>query len=92
MLHFVNLIKDCKIPGIARFDFKTWREAGKLNLLKAGWTALCRCIAMKDEINLSRIITLCDDLAIQEEQNPTLKSAMEMSRGIKSTKPITRPS
>ena len=46
---------------------------------------------MKDEVNLNRIITLCDDLSIQEERNPTLQSAMEMSRGIKPTKPITSP-
>ena len=88
----VNLIKESKIPGVSRFDFRTWKAQGCPTLLRAGWIALCRCIAMKDEINLSRIITLCDDLSIQEERNPDLKSAMEMSRGIKSTKPITRPS
>ena len=87
-----NLIKGSKIPGVARFDFETWKRTGCPTLLRAGWIALCKCIAMKDEINLSRIITLCDDLAIQEEQNPDLRSAMQMSRGIKPTKPITRPS
>ena len=87
----VNLIKESKIPGIARFDFKKCKESGCPTLLTAGWIALCRCIAEKDEINLSRIITLCDKLSIQEEQDPDLKAAMEMSRGIKPTKPITSP-
>ena len=77
----VNLIKESKIPGVARFDFKTWKATGCPTLLRAGWIALCRCIAMKDEINLSRIITLCDELSIQQDEFPPLQEAMRYSLG-----------
>ena len=57
-------------------------------MLAAGWIAICKVIANKDKFNLSRIITLCDEMFIKEEKDPDLKLAMQMSRGFKATKPV----
>ena len=83
-----NLCQDCPVPGIAKFDFKKWRSEGKPTLLAAGWIAICKVIANKDKFNLSRIITLCDEMYIKQEKDPDLKLAMQMSLGHKSTKPV----
>ena len=53
---------------------------------------MCKAIAENNSVDLSRIITMCDDIAISETTDPDLKAAMQMSRGIKPTRPITRPS
>ena len=81
-----NLCTHSRVPGIARFNFKQWKTDGCPTLLKAGWIALCKLIATNAEVNLSRIISLCDDMSIDACENPELKTAMEMSRGIKATR------
>ena len=83
-----NLCEDCPVPGIAKFDFNKWKREGCPTLLAAGWIAICKVIANKDKFNLSRIITLCDEMFIKEEKDPDLKLAMQMSRGFKATKPV----
>ena len=80
------------IPGIAKFDFTKWKKDGCPTLLKAGWMALARAIASNNAVSLERIITLCDDSSMYHEKNPDLKTAMQMSRGIKPTKPISNES
>ena len=81
-----NLCTHSRVPGIARFNFKQWKTDGCPTLLKAGWIALCKLIATNAEVNLSRIISLCDDMSIDACENPELKTAMEMSRGINATR------
>ena len=81
-----NLCTHSRVPGIARFNFKQWKTDGCPTLLKAGWIALCKLIATNAEVNLSRIISLCDDMSIDACENPELKTAMEMSRGFKATR------
>ena len=49
---------------------------------------MSKCIAENAEVDMSHIITLCDDLMIEHCSNPDLKMAMQMSRGIKPTKPV----
>ena len=83
-----NLCTQTKVPGIAKFNFKQWKTDLCPTLLKAGWIALCKLIATNAEVNLSRIISLCDDMSIDACENPELKTAMEMSRGIKATRPL----
>ena len=84
-----NLCLGCPIPGVSKFDFVTWNKERCPTMLRAGWIALIKIIAMNaNDLDLSKLITLCDDLAIREEEDPDLKVAMEMSRGIKPTKPV----
>ena len=61
-------------------------------MLVGGWAALCKVIAENGTIDMTKIITLCDDIAIQHQDNPDLKTAMELARGIKPTKPISHSS
>ena len=87
-----NLSRKSSIPGVAFFDFKQWEKEGMPTLLVSGWIALAKAIALKADIDLTGIITLCDDMMIQECENPDLKAAMQMSRGIKPTRPISSSS
>ena len=87
-----NLSRKSKIPGIAFFDFAKWEEEGMPTLLTSGWIALAKAIALKADIDMTAIITLCNDLMIKETENPDLKAAMQMSRGIKPTRPISSSS
>ena len=85
----VNLCKGCPIPGIARFDFVQWKKEREPTILHAGWIALIKVICVNaDDVDLSKIITKCDELAIKEETDPDLKTAMIMSKGWKHTKRI----
>ena len=84
-----NLCTHSRVPGIARFNFKQWKTDGCPTLLKAGWIALCKLIATNADVQtdcFQRIITLCDQMSIDACENPELKTAMEMSRGIKATR------
>ena len=83
---------ECKVPGIARFNIKRWKDEGCPTILVAGWAALCKVIAKNSTIDMSDLITLCDDIAIKNEQDPALKTAMEMARGIKPTRPVSTSS
>ena len=79
-----NLCKQSTITGISRFDFVKWRAEGQPTLLRAGWIALCKLVADNHIGNpecFRNIISLCNDLAIDNEENPDLKTAMAMSRG-----------
>ena len=77
-----NLCKTSAITGISRFNFAQWRAEGEPTLLRAGWLALCKMIAEnpKNKNSFSSIVTLCDDLAIENEANPALKTSMIGSR------------
>ena len=81
-----NLCTSCQVRGISKFDFDAWKADGRPTLTRAGWIALCRVIAMNQEVDLSGIISLCDKLSIDIVQNPDLKTALQMSRGRKPTK------
>ena len=83
---------ESKVPGIARFDIKQWKAEGSPTLLAGGWAALCKVIAENGKVDMSKIITLCDDIAIQNEKDPNLKTAMQLARGIKPTRPISTSS
>ena len=87
-----NLSKKSRIPGVAFFDFEQWEKEQCPTLLRSGWIALAKCIALKADIDMSGIITLCSDLMIKECENPDLKTAMMMSRGIKPTRPCSSSS
>ena len=76
-----NLCKESRIPGISVFDFKKHKELREPTLLKAGWIKLTKIIAQNNPVDLSTLITLCDDLAIQNEKDPSLRDAMLMSKG-----------
>ena len=79
-----NLCHQSTITGISRFDFVKWRAEGQPTLLRAGWIALCKLVAdnaVGDPECFRNIISLCNDLAIDNEANPDLKTAMAMSRG-----------
>ena len=69
------------IPGFRRFDFDKLQEVGCLILMRVGWMTLCQMIARRDAVNLSRIITLCDQFAISQEANPSLAESMAYAAG-----------
>ena len=79
----------CKVPGIAKFNFEKWSNEGKPILLAAGWAALCRVVAENAQVDMSNLITLCDDISIKNTKDPDLRTAMERARGIKPTRPIS---
>ena len=78
-----NLCITSAITGISRFNFAQWRAEGEPTLLRAGWLALCKMIAenTKNRSSFSSIVTLCDDLAVENEANPDVKTSMIGSRG-----------
>ena len=78
-----NLCQKSRITGISRFNFAKWRAEGEPTLLRGGWIALCRLIAENSQNpeSFRNIITLCNDLAIDNEENPALKASMTMSKG-----------
>ena len=61
-------------------------------MLAGGWAALCKVIAENGKVDMSKIITLCDDIAIKNEKDPDLKTAMQLARGIKPTRPAGQSS
>ena len=77
---------ESKVPGIGRFNIKQWKAEGCPTLRAGGWAALCKAIALNAEGDMSKIITLCDDIAIANEKDRDVKIAMQMARGIKPTK------
>ena len=83
-----NKCTSCRVPGISKFDFAQWERDGCPTLTRSGWCALCKVIAMNKEVDLEGIIRLCDRIAIEETQNPSLQQALQLSRGLKSTKSI----
>ena len=78
-----NLCQKSRITGISRFNFAKWRAEGEPTLLRGGWIALCKLIAenYQNPAGFRNIITLCNDLAIDNEENPALKASMTMSKG-----------
>ena len=52
-------------------------------MLRAGWVALCKLVAdnATNPESFRNIITLCNELAVDNEENPDLKTSMTMSRG-----------
>ena len=78
-----------KVPGIGRFNIKQWKAEGCPTLRAGGWAALCKAIAVNAEVDMSRIITLCDDIAIANEKDRDVKIAMQMARYLQPTKPIS---
>ena len=88
-----NLCKTSAITGISRFNFAQWRAEGEPTLLRAGWIALCKMIAENSENKncFSSIITLCDDLAVDNEANPDLKSSMIGSKGPAARRRLRQP-
>ena len=87
-----HAVQGCMVPGISKFDFTQWKRDGCPTLMAAGWIALAKAIASNNAVKLERTITSCDDASIKHERNPDLKTAMQMSRGIKPTKPISNES
>ena len=73
-----NLCKACgPLTGISRFDFSKWKTEGEPTLGRAGWIALCRMIAENtgNKDCFRNIITLCDELAADNEENPDMKAS-----------------